>query len=192
MRVVGSGVPRFPWATLAIAFAAVAIWVWPRGQEILLYERGRIVGGEWWRLFTAHGVHWSMSHLGWNLAVFLPAGIWVERIAATRTRWFFLCAPAIIGISLLAGDAALARYAGLSGMGVGVLTLLALTKLAGKSEERWVWQGVLLLLAVKIATEFLLGRALFAHFEAGQIRPMPLAHLAGAACAVLVHGIRRR
>jgi rhomboid family GlyGly-CTERM serine protease len=182
---------RAPWAALAVSLLAVSLWFWPRGSAWLVYERERVLAGEWWRLLTGHGVHWSANHLGWNLAVFLPAGIWAERSAPASARWFLALAPAVIGVVLLVGDPALVRYAGLSGIVNGMLTLLALEKLAEATADRWLWHGVLALLLLKIAIEFWVGQPLFVRAGESGFQPVPLAHLAGIVCAVTVHRARR-
>ncbi len=180
-----------PWATLVLAGVALAAFVWPDAAGLLVYERDRVVAGEWWRLWTANLVHFGGSHLGWNLLVFVPTGIWAERIAPGRTRLMLALTPGLIGIALLAFEPALARYAGLSGMAAGTLALLVFLQLRARNADRLFWCGVLALLAVKIGAEAFLGRALFAHFAGTDIRPVPLAHLAGVAGAAVVCFTRR-
>ena len=181
-----------PWLTGLVALAAVALHCWPRAGAALFYERARILDGEWWRLWTGHFVHFGASHLGWNLAVLLPAGAWAERLAPARTRVFLALAPLVIGIALLVLDPALARYAGLSGVVSGVLALLAFTQLAADGAARWFWHGVLALLALKIGVELFAGHAVFAHFDVPDVHAVPLAHAAGMVCAGAAHWIRRK
>ena len=175
-----------PWATLALAALALSTLGWPDAARLLVYERDRVLTGEWWRLWTANFVHFGGSHLGWNLLVFVPTGIWAERMAPGRTRLMLALTPGLIGIALLAFDPALTSYAGLSGVAAGTLALLAFLHLRIRNADRLFWGGVLALLAVKIGAEAFLGRALFAHFTATDIRPVPLAHLAGVAGAAVV------
>ncbi len=184
----GAGVP---WATLLVAIPAIALAAWPRAVDVLAYDRLQVLDGQWWRMLTGHWVHFSVSHLLWNLAVLVPAGAWVERLSPRRTRVLFVVAPAVIGGSLLAADPTLLRYAGLSGIAAAVLALLAFTQLSAGHADRWFWRTVLGLLAVKIAAELWLGRPALAHFADSSIRPVPLAHLAGVACAAAVHFTRQ-
>ena len=187
--------PPRPWATLGMAALAVGVCVLPGVRARLLFERDAIWIGELWRLWTAHVTHFGLNHLLWNLAVFVPAGIWAERIAPRRTRWLLAIAPLSISVVLLS-DAALQRYGGLSGLAAAVLTLLALIQLSATGRtDRWFWWSVLALLVVKIIAEWLAGQAGFARFSSAEIRPVPLAHLAGVATAAAVYflggGVRR-
>ena len=185
---------RLPRATILVVVAALVVAASPQAGAALVYDRALILHGEWWRIVTGHWVHFSLSHLFWNLVVLVPAGAWVERLAPHRTRVLFLLSPLVIGVVLFAADPALQRYAGFSGVAAAVLALLALTQLAAGHPDRWFWRTVLGMIAVKIAAELALGRPGFAHFSDTSIRPVPLAHLAGVACACAVHfrGRRRR
>lgn len=178
-----------PWATVVVAVAAGTLSFLPGARAAAEFERERILAGELWRLWTAHFVHFGGSHVGWNLAAIVPAGIWVERLVPGRTRLLYLLAPGIIGVALLALDARLQIYAGLSGVATGVLALLAFTQLARvePAARRWWWGG-LGLLAAKIVLETARRQPVFAHFAAAEIQPVPLAHLMGLACAAVVHG----
>ena len=138
-----------PWTTLTVTALALAALGWPDAARLLVYERERVVAGEWWRLWTANLVHFGGSHLGWNLLVFVPTGIWAERIAPGRTRLMLALTPGLIGIALLAFEPTLARYAGLSGMAAGTLALLAFLQLRARNADRVFWGGILALLAVK-------------------------------------------
>lgn len=182
-----------PWATGFVVIVALAIQAWPGEAASLQFDRDRIPAGELWRVWTAHCVHFSWSHLGWNLAVLVPAGLWVERAAARRARLFYVVAPAVVAVVLLVFDPLLRRYAGLSALAVGALALLAFTHL-GRSmgSDRWFWWAVLAVLGAKIGLEFFLGESTWANFGDASIKSVPLAHVAGIASAALVHGTRRR
>jgi rhomboid family GlyGly-CTERM serine protease len=176
-----------PWFALAISLLCVAGWFFPKLRDALLYDRDLIAGGQWWRAWSGHFAHHSASHLGWNLAVFLPAAIWLERIRPASARWFFAIGPLFISGVLWWLDPDLRFYAGLSGLTMGVLTLLILLHLRkGTGESRQLgWWLLLVLVGVKIAFEFRQpATALFAGLPEG-IRNVPLAHLAGAICAGL-------
>ena len=178
-------------ATLGIGLLAGAAFAWPRLAEAFIYGRAEILSGQAWRLWTGHLVHYSASHLTWDLAVFLAAGLWLERIAPRLARGFYLLAPPAISGALLWGEPALERYAGLSGLAAGLLVLLALVQLQpGTREPRWFWLAVLALVAVKVGVETTTQTPLLARFDAG-VRVVPLAHLAGIACAVAAFLVSR-
>lgn len=187
-----AAIRRWPWATAIIAALAVSVFAWPGAPAALLLDREAVRHGELWRCWTGHLVHFGASHLGWNLVVFLVAGAWLEFVAAARARIYFILAPALIAAVLLGFEPALESYGGLSGVTAGAVALLALTQLAnGLREDRWFWCAVLILLGIKIAAEFFLEKAPFARFAAADIQVVPLAHLAGVACAGVIFFTRR-
>ncbi len=78
-------------------------------------------------------------------------------------------------------------------MAAGVLVLLAGLQLLrhGYSEPKWFWIGVLVLVGAKVGYEYLAGTPLLVSgFE--NVRNVPLAHLAGVACALAFWGIARK
>lgn len=176
---------RLPWATLAVAAIALAVQAWPGSEDAL--EINRAFSRVWSRLWTAHIVHFGGSHLFWNLAIFLPAGIWAERLVPWRTRFFYLVGPPFIGLVLLAFDREMANYRGLSGVAAGVLALLAWARLRKLPPGgRWFWHSVLVLIAIKIAMEAYARRSMLVEFDYAEAQPVPLAHVAGVLCAAVV------
>ena len=166
--------------TLALAVLALSAFLIHSVDECFIYDRALIFGGEVWRTWTGHVVHFGSSHLIWNLAVFLPVGCWLERFWPARTRWFYGVCPLIISIALLALDPSLARYAGLSGIATGMLVLLAGLQLERRAEEpAWLWLSVLALVGAKIGIELFSGKPLLVS-GFGDIRTVPLAHIFGA------------
>ncbi len=182
----------FPWATLLAAALALVVYASTPLEERLIFDRLAIRGGDWWRIWTGSWVHFSVSHLVWNLVVFLAAGVWLERISPGPARWFLVIGPLVIGTTLYVADPSLMRYAGLSGLAAGVLALLAFEQLARKVPDPWFWWGVLVLLALKIVVESQAGQSLFARFSQPEIRTAPWSHVAGVAAALMVHWPRRR
>ncbi len=173
------------WVTAAIAAAAVAALAWPGLARALVYERAEIAAGEVWRLWTGHLVHFNGGHLFWDLAVFVPAGMWLEAIAPRLARRFCLLAPPAISAALFVAEPSLARYAGLSGLATGVLVLLALIQWRRDARApRWFWPAVLALVALKIGLEAFSAEPLLARFEPG-VRVVTLAHVGGVACALV-------
>lgn len=183
---------RWPWATASLAVPAVAVFFLPSLAPALLYERSAILRGDIWRLWTGHWVHFGGAHLLWNLAVLVPAGLWAEHLAPASFRLLCFLSAGAIGAALFSFDPALIRYGGLSGLAAASLAFLAFTQLSARTEDRWFWRGVLLLLILKVAAEILLDRSLFAQLEETGIHAVPLAHLAGILSATVVHAVRRR
>jgi rhomboid family GlyGly-CTERM serine protease len=181
-----------PWFTAALTLLALVATAFPTFAQALVYERTLIARGEAWRLWTGHLTHLSVSHLIWNLIVFVPAGLWLERLRPGLARVFLAVGPIFISGVLFFADRDLERYSGLSGVAVGLVVLLALVQLRRADEPSWVWISVLVIVALKVATEFTGGgTALFAGLPIGT-HNVPLAHAAGAVAALLMVGWPRR
>ena len=191
-KKLGEGAAR-SWVTATIAVAAAVAFVWPGWARLLIYQRAEIAAGEVWRLWTGHLVHYNPGHLLWDLAVFLPAGLWLEAIKPGLTHRFYLVAPPAISAALFLGEPGLARYAGLSGVATGLMVLLALIQWRRDVHAPvWFWPAVLLLVAVKILLEAVSAEPLLARFEPG-VRVVTLAHVGGVVCAVIAFlAVRRR
>jgi len=170
-----------PWFTLIAATLAVGAWFAPGAFDSLVYEHSKILNGQLWRLVSGHWVHFSASHLFWNLAILIPAGAWLEKRSPATLRWTLLASPLAISLALLAFDPSLAIYAGISGVASGVLVALAVHGLLTQPTARLWWFAVLLLFIAKIAIEALRARPLNPQLVTQNIRSVPLAHLVGAA-----------
>jgi rhomboid family GlyGly-CTERM serine protease len=177
--------PAFPWMTLAIALVSTAALLFESVSSGLIYERSLIFKEQLWRLWSGHVVHFGLSHFTWNLAVFLPSGVWLERLWPATTRWFYALSPLIISAALLLLDPTLTRYAGLSGIATGMLVLLACLQLGRRKEEpAWFWVSVLALVGIKIGVELFTGEPVFVS-GFGDIRTVPLAHIFGILSALV-------
>lgn len=156
--------------------------------ESLLFDRERILAGEWWRGVTGHLVHADPAHLLWNVAALSGLGLVYELLLRPRPAGYF----GLIFAGMLAVDAWLlwlepdwTRYCGLSGALNALYAGLALA----------VWRETrspiaLLLVAgglLKIAFEAVQGGALL---PTSTWASVPGAHLAGLA-AGLALGCRR-
>jgi len=135
-------VPRVA-AGVALACAGLA-WCPPAVNAWLAYERQAILAGQFWRLWSAHLVHFSARHaLADALVFFLLAALAEREIGARRLG---LCvalgAPFIsAGLLLMAPD--LAYYRGAS----GIAAMVAILAGASLWRTRPARRGVLLLLA---------------------------------------------
>jgi rhomboid family GlyGly-CTERM serine protease len=182
-----------PWFTLVANLLAVGAWFVPGAFAALVYDRNKILGGQLWRLVTGHWVHFSASHLFWNLAVLLPAGIWLEGCNPVALRRTLLLSPLAISLVLLAVVPSLTIYAGISGLAAGVLVALAIDRLCAQPSARLWWLAALALFAVKIIVEAQSTRPINPELTTQNIQSVPLAHLVGAAVgAGVVWVIRRR
>ena len=179
-----SSIRHWPWATVAVALAAMLIFSFPGLTDTFIYQRSLIFSGQVWRTWTGHIVHFGPTHLWWDLAVFLPAGCWLEHLRPKCAYWFYPLCPVIISVVLLIFDPTLERYAGLSGLATGTLVLLACIQLQNKKESPWIWLGVLLLVVAKLVLELRQGTPLLVS-DFKNIRNVPLAHISGTGCGLL-------
>lgn len=103
------------------------------GEEIRLalrYERGAIVGAEYWRLLSAHLVHLGWSHLLLNLAGFLMVWMLFSQ-GFTVMAWVLisLACVAAMDIGFFFFDPDLHWYVGLSGLLHGLFVAGALSEI---------------------------------------------------------------
>lgn len=176
---------------LLFALPAILVAFAPARHDLLLLDRIALDAGEVWCLWTGHWVHFSTSHLLWNLAVLVSAGAWLEHVRpGLLLRHTILAAP-FIGVAVLTFEPALQTYGGLSGLATGVVVLLCLHQLRSPDPLRGLWIGVLALVAAKSASDVASSTAWFAHYATPGIRTSSTAHAAGALAAVFHHTVRR-
>jgi rhomboid family GlyGly-CTERM serine protease len=168
---------------LLFALPAVLLAFAQARQGLFLLERS--ASGELWRLWSGHWVHFSASHLGWNLAVILVVGAWLEHLRPGLLLRHALLAAPLLSIALLAFEPNLRVYGGLSGLATGVVVLLALHQLRTPDSVRLLWAGVLALVAVKAFSDTSHASPWLARYEQTGVRTSAFAHAAGAISATL-------
>ncbi len=172
----------WPWGTVAVAVAVACSFRAGVGAA-LVGERSALAGGEWWRLWTGHLVHFSAAHLGWSGLVWVMAGAWMEREDRRGWWWAVAAGAPVVTLAALAGDGAMARYGGLSGLAcIPVAWAACSLWRSGEATPRVAGVAVFALLAGKVGVEWMGGGAMLARFgaEAGEVRPALWAHVAGA------------
>lgn len=100
------------------------------GQAVRLalrYERSAVLGGQLWRLLTAHLVHLGWMHLALNAAALLLVALLFGTRWRTR-QWAALALAAALAVSLglLLANPRLGWYVGLSGVAHGLFAAGAL------------------------------------------------------------------
>lgn len=179
---------KFPTALAGLfALPAVVLACAPLPAGWFLLERD--APGELWRLWSGHWVHFSTSHLLWNLAVLLAAGAWLEHVRPGLLLRHTLVAAPLISLAILAAEPGLQTYGGLSGLATGVVVLLGLHQLRSPGAPRGLWIGVLALVAAKSASDVASSTAWLAHYASPGIRTSSTAHAAGALVALLHFGV---
>lgn len=177
---------RIPVVTGLVVAAALAAYATPGLSSHLIYDRTAILSGEVWRLATGSWVHFSRSHLLYDLLAFGIAGWAIERRGHPHFARLCALAALSIGLALLALEPDLAYYGGLSGVALAAVVYLALHGVRAGGPGRRLAAAVLGLVAGKLLLEVTTGR--FALVAAGETPfvQVPLGHIAGAAAAVAV------
>ena len=169
---------RFPVVTLSVAVLAGIVYWSPSLRELLVYDREAVLGGAVWRLFTAPFVHFSASHIFWDVLVFGAAGCLIET-AGCRRFWLLCAAVAILPGPLLFLFSDLGRYGGLSGLSTGAASYLCLCRSQADGEKGKIWHAILVLILLKTAVELAVQEPLFAEADRIPFRVLPLAHIVG-------------
>lgn len=175
--------PARSWATLlGLALALTSLALAPLAAR-LAYQPEALASGEYWRLWTGHFVHTGWRHFLADTFIFVATGLWLESLAPRTLRAFLLLAPFALGAALWLAHAP--AYSGLSGLGVGLLFLLAFVQLRrDRSMPRGVWVAVIAVVAVKLALEAIGTTPLLSNMGPA-LREAAIGHLGGAACALL-------
>jgi len=202
---------RWPWLALVASAVGLVANALP-AQPLLAFTAEGMHRGQWWRLWTAHFVHYGSAHFWGDWLAFV---VWAALVEAESRR--ALAATLLLGapLLLLALDLTcpkLGEYRGLSGIDTAlVLELILLrgfvtneanapglgpwlTRLLGRRALQLVGGFCLCLLAGKVAYEFQVGRAILAHDLGVGVLLLPAAHAFGALVGLTVglvyrHGV---
>lgn len=165
--------------TLFIVGISIIAYSFPWFSDLLVYDRQAILSGELWRLFTAPLVHFSASHMFWDIVVFGAAGLAIEA-TGFRCFWFVCSFAAFIPCFLfLLAFPAIESYGGLSGLATGAAVYFSLCSAYKSKKNRMMWLGILAFISIKIFIEATMGASLFAQAERIPFRVLPSAHILG-------------
>lgn len=170
--------------TLFIAGFAIILYCFPRLSGLCIYDRQAILNGELWRLLTAPFVHFSGSHIFWNLLIFSIAGFAVN---GSRFPCFWIvCSISISlpGLTFILAIPEIEYYGGLSGAATGAAAYFCLCSFFNARKRREIWLVILVVILTKILFEAVMNEPIFA--RAGEIpfRVLPEAHVAGCLGAI--------
>lgn len=178
---------NMPALTMVIVGASLLAYCSPWVSGWLVYDRDAILAGQWWRVMTSSIVHFSPSHLFWNVMVFGAAG-WIIETAPYRGFWLVIglsaCTP---GVLLLLVLPQFEFFGGLSGLATGAVAYLCLCKAWRVERGRAGWLVLLGLIGVKIFLETVMDAPLFAGSDHAAFRVVPGVHVAGFLSALVVH-----
>lgn len=150
-----------------------------------VYNRQAMLNGEVWRIFTAPMVHFSISHIFWDLLIFTVFGFAVNASGYPRL-WIVCCLSALIsGVLFLVFYPDLEYYGGLSGLATGVVVYFCLCKILWDDNSKKIWIFLLVITGIKIALEITLKDPVFVKADTEYFRVLPSAHIAGCLAAAI-------
>ena len=176
-------VRHVPLWTMVLVMGGLLVYVIPGGTSYLQYDRTAILAGEWWRVVTGNWVHFSASHLAYNLVALGLVGWMTERSGYPHFGLLMMLSALGIGLALLAAQPDMHFYGGLSGIATAVVVYYALWGLLEGGLWRWICGTVLLVSAGKIILETVSGKTLLAAAGSVPFVPVPLSHLTGGLVA---------
>lgn len=170
---------RLPWVTLAIALAALASHALFPLSSALAYAGYTPGSHDLVRLVGCHLVHYSSTHLAWDVSTFVALGTWSELRSRPRFVLFLACAALLVPPLACALTPWLRCYAGLSGLVLGTVAVALGTRLSHdpRRMHRWLGSGLLLGLLVKQLYELWIGNTSLVTFVYEGFTTVPAAHL---------------
>ena len=179
---------RLPVITLLLVGGALVIGLFPDWSSWLIYDRPAILSGEIWRMFTGHWVHFSTSHLVYDLLALGIAGWIIETKNLPHFGWLCVLAPWLISAVLLVSEPQMKLFGGLSALATTAIVYLALFGLHDAPPWRWVCLAALLGIAGKIIFEMSTGHMIFVTTGNVPVTVSVAGHISGALIALLFYG----
>jgi rhomboid family GlyGly-CTERM serine protease len=177
-------IKRIPYVTLTVMAGALLVANRPTLQTLLIYDRERILAGEFWRTFTGHWVHLSPRHFLLDVSALAVIGWLAETNNRARLATLCLLAPILISAASLILVPEMHRYCGLSALAMAAWTFSASNNLvAHKSPALSI--AMLAAALAKILFELTSANALFDPSTDQHIRVAVVSHIAGALIGAL-------
>lgn len=181
-----SALRRPPWLFLAVAAMTLVIQLVPAWRNDLLYDRGALVTGGWWRIWTGHLVHFGWPHFIADAGLLVILGWLLAARHVVFSRAALVVMPAFISGTIYWLDPSMIRYGGLSAVNLGLLLYLALQGWR-RDWTDWFWPAVLLIYVGEVIFEIVQGGrgGGMIRFDDPTIRVATSAHLASAGYALI-------
>lgn len=172
---------KIPWVFLGLAAFALVVQLNPAWRSALIYDRGAIATGQFWRLWTGHFVHFGWPHFIADAGLFLILGRLLERAHPVALRVTVGLMPLVISGAIYFFDPGLVRYAGLSAVNLGLLLFYAARGWQHNKLD-WFWPSILAIYVGEVVYEATLkgghGGGLI-KFDDPTIHVATSAHIAG-------------
>ena len=138
--------------TLALAGAcALGTIAGEAAAPALAWERGAILHGEIWRLWSGHLVHYSLAHGAADVLALCAGGLLAEPIVGSRRFAATLAGgAALLSLGLLVCAPSMTEYRGASGLAMLVAVLAGVLVWRRQPGARWLVGAVGLALATKM------------------------------------------
>lgn len=176
----------FPVFTFLLVTGSLCLFLLPERAHLFVYDRNRVLTGDIWRLFTGHLVHFSWSHIAYNIVLLAFAGSWLERMNRSQYLWLVTLTVMASSLYFLIMLPDQERYGGLSGLASATVVYLSLYEIRYRRNARLIWYAVLILFAVKVGYEIMLREAIFASPDSIPFEVVPSVHVAGGLIAAIM------
>ena len=181
---------RTPCASLFFVATAAVVFLWPGLGAHLQYDRAAIIAGEVWRLVAGHWAHYSLDHFFWDVLAFAALGVACERRGRARFVGCVLMSALAISVSVWLMLPDMQIYRGLSGIDSALFALLTVVMWSDGRSQRPGRQAIamacLIAFLLKVAFELMTGRNVFVNAAETGTVSVPLAHVVGALCGLVI------
>ena len=178
------GLPIF---SLVIILASLLSSIFPELASIFIFDRSAIFRGEIWRIFTCHFVHFSNTHLAYNIFAFGIVGYIIEKKKYPNFCLLYFCLAFSISISLFVLKPNMLFFGGLSGIVCGALYYCALMGIKESQTLKRISFLIVTFLPIKIAAEIYTNASILPYWEHQSFIPMQTSHIIGCLVAALFY-----
>ena len=179
-------VAALPRAGPALLILLLIVFLTPALQTLFVYDRAAILRGEIWRVVTGSLVHFSGRHFVLDFCAIALAGAIMQRRGYQHFGWLCGLASLAVGLSLILFQPQIEVYGGASGIATAAVMFLALNGTLEGGAWRCLCRIAVILILVKIASEFATGRSYVMETQGSGLVLCPISHLAGALAAVVM------
>ncbi|MFA6545398.1 MAG: rhomboid family intramembrane serine protease [Limisphaerales bacterium] len=167
------------WSLAGLLSLALLATFSPGFHSWCVLDRDALAAGEVWRLWTGHLAHFSTSHLLVDALVFALLAGALRRAGECAPGRVLFTSGALLSVSLLACDAQLARYGGLSGLNSLLLGRLVVLWFQAGGRQRMTGLGLLAVAVGKFTLDSAGLTGPGVEFDSAAIAPSNLSHWLG-------------